>query len=1099
MEPASAVVSVQMAKDWLPKLAQTFARIRKERKAELDHIGDLFGDPELLARRYVEPDCQQFNPADSFVEEGSNVIRTPVFEHLQRGFFSGSQEAGTGKNQLFVLADAGMGKSSLLVMLKLAQLGSFWPRETDCVLMKLGQGTLDELAPITARRGKVLLLDALDEDPLAWGRVHDRVLELLRATDNFHRVIITCRTQFFSGGEDPFNRRGQVELGGFLCPVIYLSLFDDEKVGRYLQRHFPRGLPDWLLRRENPRIGVAKGIVERMRSLRARPMLLAHIEDLLSASHQDWTEYTLYKALVRAWLQREQRKNLDKVASVEEIWLACTRLALRLHQGGVDTISEAELERLVQTTPELRHLRAMDVGGRSLLNKTSNGSFRFAHRTVAEFLVTHAVLEVYGIVVGRLRGTDAIARFLDGGLFDPKLRGADLGGLDLLGLDLGQIPLSRARMKGCNLRGADLSRCLTVETGPGPEGAAGALWQAEAPAGSPKITHRQTFAGALYDDATRWFAGKPPPDAHRLGPGADLRAVDLRGADLRGADLRGASLRDAPLEGARVAGMHVDGTTMAASRWTPSFLASLRARGAIIDRADQLPDSLRRIVFGPSLEFVVWFFGTDAPGDDQLEALLAARGLSLVERALGGCAWWFVCRGWGWDGEQLAGLSQDFEEGSILRGHEGKIWRSDMVAPQPDPWLGDLLRSLFNGEELRRWSREHFDPCQQYLPGPAASDGELSLAAARWHNQQATDASRLVAALVAARPRREADIRYALHAWKPGGASPAPEPRPERRSSKARSTVSSAARWELFRALVLIAPEPHEIRMALRESGEERIIDQLPAGFASLGERSWALVELLSAAPERCVSLLALLCELRSTRAPTVDLDRVEGLWMGSLQPPATPAFRAGARGSILQEALQELCLGLLTPPELAVVLAGACGLWQADHSRRSAVRELMRWALGALEQRSPAGLFRYLREVCPPYAARIDLVEDGWEHPGGAAETRLVTAPTALIASPGADRLLQNLLLELVPPAALLPIARSAFGALTAAWMPSPEAPATSVVEHFVWLLRRRPDQNMIVRDALIAANPKERRRIQETLAQILSVQRAPRLSLRD
>lgn len=290
MAVAETLVTVQMAKDWLPKLAKKYAALRKERKDELDHIGDLFGDPELLARRYVEPDCQQFNPADSAAEDGSNVIRTPVFDHIQRTFFGGNHEPRTGKNQLFVLADAGMGKSSLLVMLKLSHLSSFWPAGTECLLMKLGEDTLPALQKIEARRGKVLLLDALDEDPLAWGRVKERVSELLHATDNFHRVILTCRTQFFSGGDDPLKNRGRVEVGGYLCPVIYLSLFDEEKVSAYLARHFPRGIPDRLLLRENPKIGRAKAIVARMRSLRARPMLLAHIEDLMSADAPDWTE-----------------------------------------------------------------------------------------------------------------------------------------------------------------------------------------------------------------------------------------------------------------------------------------------------------------------------------------------------------------------------------------------------------------------------------------------------------------------------------------------------------------------------------------------------------------------------------------------------------------------------------------------------------------------------------------------------------------------------------------------------------------------------------------------------------------------------------------
>jgi hypothetical protein len=46
---------------------------------------------------------------------------------------------------MFILADAGMGKTSLLLMLKLGHLLSFWPKGYDCLLLKLGADTLERL------------------------------------------------------------------------------------------------------------------------------------------------------------------------------------------------------------------------------------------------------------------------------------------------------------------------------------------------------------------------------------------------------------------------------------------------------------------------------------------------------------------------------------------------------------------------------------------------------------------------------------------------------------------------------------------------------------------------------------------------------------------------------------------------------------------------------------------------------------------------------------------------------------------------------------------------------------------------------------------
>jgi len=137
-------------------------------------------------------------------------------------------------------------------------------------------------------------------------------VELLRASKYFRRVILSCRTQFFpEGSTDPFGRPGRVEIGGFTCPMFYLSLFDDDQVKQYLAKQFPDRLGDRLLRRGNPiRIRAAE-LVSPMRSLRFQPLLLAYVEniveekeDLLAAAaadsgpgngEADWNVYRLYR------------------------------------------------------------------------------------------------------------------------------------------------------------------------------------------------------------------------------------------------------------------------------------------------------------------------------------------------------------------------------------------------------------------------------------------------------------------------------------------------------------------------------------------------------------------------------------------------------------------------------------------------------------------------------------------------------------------------------------------------------------------------------------------------------------------------------------
>ncbi|MDM8540163.1 hypothetical protein QUF90_03655 [Desulfococcaceae bacterium HSG9] len=231
--------NIKNSSDLIGKLWAKLVRGRKNLEQELNAINDMmYQDPLELARYYIEPDCQDYNPAD-YESEMELVTQRPIIELIEK--FFNKDNMHPGDDQLFVLSDAGMGKTTLLTMLKLAHLTSFWPKQTDCVLKKLGEKTLEALKEIPSPRKTVLLLDSLDEDSTAYGRITERLQEILNATMNFKKVIITCRTQYFPKGDDnSFKRPDLIDIGGFLCPVKYLAFFDDHKVETYLAKRFPK-------------------------------------------------------------------------------------------------------------------------------------------------------------------------------------------------------------------------------------------------------------------------------------------------------------------------------------------------------------------------------------------------------------------------------------------------------------------------------------------------------------------------------------------------------------------------------------------------------------------------------------------------------------------------------------------------------------------------------------------------------------------------------------------------------------------------------------------------------------------------------------------
>lgn len=404
------IIPLDLGEKWIGSLWKQLNAFRKRREKELNSINNvvLFSDPLKLAEVYVEPYCQEINPADRHDEEFL-TSKQPLFKKISE--FLASKNFQQGNNQLFILSDAGMGKTSSLVMMKLIYLSSFWPKEYSCHLEKIGAGTIENIKNIDNKRKTLLLLDSLDEDSTAYGRTEDRLLEILEATKSFCKVIITCRTQFFPSHDlDPLEVPGRIKIGPFICPSKYLSVFDESQVDKYLEKRFPKKL---FIDKNKDKREKAKSIVSRMGSLRCRPMLLSFIEDLVDTEEKIsvWSEYALYKSLVRNWLIREESKTGIKSDILLE---TCARLAFEMQSQKMVKISHNDLTSLIGKFNNIEKVKKLDITGRSLLNKNSAGEYRFAHYSIQEFLVVYFVLEIASLTEERkIYPTDFIKQLLD--------------------------------------------------------------------------------------------------------------------------------------------------------------------------------------------------------------------------------------------------------------------------------------------------------------------------------------------------------------------------------------------------------------------------------------------------------------------------------------------------------------------------------------------------------------------------------------------------------------------------------------------------------------------------------------------------------------
>jgi formylglycine-generating enzyme required for sulfatase activity len=456
------LISFKTGGEWIGKLWSKFKSIKSKYEQEINEINNImFVDPEELAKYYVEPNCQETNPADHH-EERFLTATEPVMRKIDQ--FFGAKVFQPGDNQLFVLSDAGMGKSALLTMLKLMHLTAFWPQGKDCVLKKLGKKTLDEISEIKEKKETILLLDSLDEDPTAYGRVRERLSDILQATQAFFRVIITCRTQFFTSDADPFNKPGVAVVFGFRCPVKYLSFFDDNLVEKYLLKRFRK---IFELFPDNKKIEEAKKVIAKMGSLRCRPMLLSYIEDLMASPvlAKEDSEYQVYNALIESWLNREKSKYPD--ISKENLSDASIILATILQIKGLRGISEEKLDKLISKIARLRPVKEIDLKGRSLLNRNSEGDYRFSHYSIQEFLVTKLLLSDKPIFTPRdsIDLTDFIFRMILASKDIPKfLNLMNFNRLNFNNFDFKGANITIATVAGIKLDMAKMAGAYIVNT-----------------------------------------------------------------------------------------------------------------------------------------------------------------------------------------------------------------------------------------------------------------------------------------------------------------------------------------------------------------------------------------------------------------------------------------------------------------------------------------------------------------------------------------------------------------------------------------------------------------------------------------------------------
>lgn len=337
---------------------------------------------ELALRYYVPPNCQNIEPAGGEEPERVNEVEQPLFEAIDDAL-----NKTDGSRYISLLADSGMGKSAFIINYYARNISRRWRRRKfDIALLPLGIPDVDKrIGNIPEQSNTVLLLDAFDEDPLAIADRGERLKDLLELTRNFKKVLITCSTRFFPKNEESSIGTGMMmigtpqhrESGAHDLHKLYLSPFSDAQAAEYIKKRYP--FWRWQRRRQ------AKQMVAKIPDSAIRPLLLTHIDDLIKHKVTARNAYELYDKMVEAWLLREEGiLNVDKETLRQFSGQLAINLWCNRQRRKAEFISGEELGELTKTR-EIP-LNDWQFTGRSLLNRDAAGNYKFAHRSIMEFL-----------------------------------------------------------------------------------------------------------------------------------------------------------------------------------------------------------------------------------------------------------------------------------------------------------------------------------------------------------------------------------------------------------------------------------------------------------------------------------------------------------------------------------------------------------------------------------------------------------------------------------------------------------------------------------------------------------------------------------------
>lgn len=310
-----------------------------------------------------------------------------------------------GKKYYLCLADCGMGKTTFLINLyyRILKQGKY-----PCQFISLQNSScLERIGRIPEKGKTILLLDALDENDNAIINYNAFIEKLEQETQEFYRVVITSRTNFFES-ESKEHLSEQKRTNGTSSKLsglrkFYITPFTDEDIQHFLRLRYrfkrKKRIQSWK-------------IISQNKNLSVRPLLLRFMDELLADEQTFEYDFQLYECLFRKWIDREKKSLRD--GNGEGLYDECQQMAKSIYYQWMKSGKIGiYLDELTENN-FVPGIESMQLKGHAMLNRTSDGLYKFSHKSYWEYMLAKLALsDVYFASEMLIKNFDRAMVFLE--------------------------------------------------------------------------------------------------------------------------------------------------------------------------------------------------------------------------------------------------------------------------------------------------------------------------------------------------------------------------------------------------------------------------------------------------------------------------------------------------------------------------------------------------------------------------------------------------------------------------------------------------------------------------------------------------------------